>query len=52
MYFNSPGEDKARGELVLNSSSTVGALSSGDAIGFQVIFAGGKALKVQQRWLG
>jgi|AntAceMinimDraft_5_1070358.scaffolds.fasta_scaffold21390_2 hypothetical protein len=46
MYYNAPGEDKARGELVLNSSSTVGSLSSGDATGFQVIFAGGKALKV------
>ena len=51
LYFNNPGEDKARGELLLNSSSTVGSLSSGEPTGFQVIFAGGKALKVKDEVL-
>jgi mitogen-activated protein kinase 1/3 len=46
IYFNEKGE-KPRGELVLSATSTVGALSAGDATGFQVIFAGGKALKVR-----
>lgn len=46
LYYNDKG-DKPRGELVLNATSTVGALSSGDPVGFQVIFSGGKALKVK-----
>ena len=46
MYYNAKGE-KPRGELELNATSTVGALSSGEPTGFQVIFAGGKALKVK-----
>lgn len=46
LYYNDKGE-KPRGELVLNGTSTVGSLSSGDPVGFQVIFAGGKALKVK-----
>jgi hypothetical protein len=45
LYFNEKGE-KPRGELILSPTSTVGALSAGDTTGFQVIFAGGKALKV------
>jgi len=46
LYYDKKGE-KPRGELELNSASTVGALSTGDPTGFQVIFAGGKALKVK-----
>jgi len=46
IYYDEPGS-KPRGELVLNSESTVSSLSSGDPVGFQVIFAGGKALKVK-----
>lgn len=45
VYTTNKG-DKPRGEMELNSSATVSSLSSADPLGFQVIFSGGKALKV------
>jgi mitogen-activated protein kinase 1/3 len=46
LYFEKKG-DKPRGELQMGPTSTVGAISASDPLGFQVIFSGGKALKVR-----
>lgn len=58
LYYNEKGE-KPRGELLLTQSSSVGALQSSEATGFQVMFSGGKALKVRapsvearEAWMG